>query len=435
MRILLFNLLTISILSIIISACSQVTDTAEPALFLILENPEVLVRNDAPIVVPRSELSEYMGSENMAPVLRDSAGQLIPYQLDDLDGDGNWDEMALVVSMAPNSTKPITINWTSPDSIPAFEARTNIRFGMKEGDSPIREVEEYSVAADEIPRNGMPFQMDGPAFENDQIGFRHYFDGRNTRDFFGKRTTEMVLDDVGIGEQGEVKDTYHVLNDWGRDILSVGSSLGLGGISIISNDEAVRLGVTLEDKVNNIKNTTFRLITEGPVRSIFELDFEGWEVGEEPIDLTEHTTIWAGQYWVKNEVTLQGSNGTDTLLVGLVNSNNDEPLMILDDTEEWLALATHDKQTYEKEFYLGMAIILPAENYLGYREAPESGHSITTSYNAMLSLPAGEKLTFYALGGWELNDERFTQRTFFTQFVEKELSRIEEPVHYRIVEE
>ena len=32
------------------------------------------------------------------------------------------------------------------------------------------------------------YQTDGPSWENDKVGFRHYLDGRNSKDVFGKKT-------------------------------------------------------------------------------------------------------------------------------------------------------------------------------------------------------------------------------------------------------
>ena len=75
--------------------------------------------------------------------------------------------------------------------------------------------------------------MDGIAWENDKMGFRHYFDGRNCRDVFGKRVSDMVLDTVGIRPEGIPGDTYHVLAGWGRDIMSAANSFGLGGLAVL----------------------------------------------------------------------------------------------------------------------------------------------------------------------------------------------------------
>ncbi len=42
------------------------------------------------------------------------------------------------------------------------------------------------------------YQMEGPAWENDLVGFRNYLDQRNGMDIFGKIESRMVLDSVGV---------------------------------------------------------------------------------------------------------------------------------------------------------------------------------------------------------------------------------------------
>lgn len=421
------------IISLVISCTPQDNTVKIPAI--LLENSSNIDRMEEPLVVSFTQIREKFMEvpASQKPLLTDSLGAAIPCQYDDLDGDGVWDELAFLASVPANSTKMIYIELVDQDSLPSFEKRTNVRFGVKESpEAEIVGVEEYSLFADEIPRGDFkPFQMDGPAWENDKIGFRHYFDGRNTRDFFGKTNPIIALDEVGI-QDGQIADTYHEMNEWGRDILSVGNSLGLGGIGILHEDQAVRLGVTLEDTVNNVQRTNFRLISEGPVRSIFEINYEDWQVDDQLYDISNRVIIWAGKYWTTNQVSLTNEAGIDTLIVGLVNSNNDQPLISIDPINGWRAIATHDRQTYEKEWFLGMALILPEEHYVGYREAPEEGASITTSYNALLTSGIAETVPYHALGAWELSNENFADQQKFKEFLQEEITKIANPVSITI---
>ena len=98
-------------------------------------------------------------------------------------------------------------------------------------------IEELSRDAHDkhnLPRGSemYPYQMDGPVWENDKMGFRQYFDGRNCCDVFGKRISEMVLDTVGISPEGHPANTYQVVREWGCDILSAANSFGLGGLAM-----------------------------------------------------------------------------------------------------------------------------------------------------------------------------------------------------------
>jgi hypothetical protein len=400
--------------------------------------PEITILNnsdtdriDEPVVLTRSELVSTTGNipGGMFPLLVNDQNEPVPSQFDDTNRDGEWDELAFLVDIPAQSTLNLKVRYVAQADIPDFPRRTNVRFGVKQ-DSDIVPVVQLVLAADELPVPLLErFQMDGPAWENDKVGFRQYIDGRNGRDLFGKTTGAMALEHVGISAEGELVDNYHVLEPWGRDILAVGTSLGIGGVAIMHNGSPVRLGITPDAPRNNVEMTRYQLISEGPVRSVFVLTYEGWQVGHRTLNLENTVEIWAGRYRHLNTFRLQSDQSADTLVAGLVNIHNDEPLILTDTSDTgWVALATHDRQTYDKEHYLGMALILPAESYIGYDTAPESGNGITRSYNALLHLQNGGTVSYHVLAGWELSDPLFSSRPAFEQFLADEIHHIANPV-------
>jgi hypothetical protein len=397
---------------------------------VVLTNDSGIDRTDEPVVMTREEIIRMAGPvpDSMVPLLTDASGAPVPSQADDLNRDGEWEELAFLIDIQAESTLELQISYVNKDEYPEFPRRTNVRFGVK-NNSDIEPVTELELSADELPVPLLEkFQMDGPAWENDKIGFRQYIDGRNGRDLFGKTTDSMALEHVGIDDKGELVDNYHVLEPWGRDILAVGTSLGIGGIGILHNGTPVRLGITPDKPRNNVEMTRYNLVSEGPVRSVFTLTYEGWKVGNRSLDLENTVEIWAGNYRHTNTIRLLSDQATDTLVAGLVNIHNDEPLIESANVDaQWVYIATHDRQTYDKEHYLGMALILPAANYTGYMEAPESGDGITRSYNAMLEIRNNEPVTYYVLAGWELSDPSFRERSYFEQFLENEIQKISRP--------
>ena len=84
--------------------------------------------------------------------------------------------------------------------------------------------------------------------------------------------------------------------------------------------------------------------------------------------------------------------------------------------DKWVVLLTHDKQTVNKEWWLGMALILPKENYIGYMEAPKTGN-ISTTYLGKLKLQNNKPLTYFAVAGWELSDAGFSDAAYFKNYV------------------
>lgn len=427
-----FSFPALVVTTFILISCGGQGDT--PDNRITLTNPLDMEKVDEPVVISRDQLIELTGTfpEGMLPVVQNGQDELLASQVDDIDLDGEWDELAFLADIPAGSSLNLTIQYRSEEDIPEFSTRTNIRFGVKQ-DSEVEHVEELEIMAEELPTPPFArFQMDGPAWENDKVGFRQYIDGRNARDLYGKRTADMVLDPVGLSDEGEIEDNYHELRDWGRDILAVGNSLGIGGLAVLHENEPVRLGITLDDDTHNIERTHYQQISSGPVRSMFTITYEGWQVGDESYDLENRVTIWGGKYLHANDVTIHSDAATDTLVVGLVNINNDKPVeQVVSEDGEWTGILTHDQQTYEKDYYLGMGLILPTDNYLEYREAPNEGSGIIQSYNVLLEASNGESIRYYVTAGWELSDSNFTDRDYFFEYAETEMNHISNPAQVK----
>ena len=97
---------------------------------------------------------------------------------------------------------------------------------------------------------------EGPGWESQMVGYRLYLDGRNAIDVFGKKTTDMVLKQVGRG------DDYHQMQPWGMDILKVGASLGGGGFGVLEDGEARQIGPAIQFSAKILRNGPQRAIVE-----------------------------------------------------------------------------------------------------------------------------------------------------------------------------
>ncbi len=345
-----------------------------------------------------------------------------------MNGDGNWDEIAFRVSFNPEEIKSIEFTIAHEDiHNEDFESSTNVHFGVKPAvDAPAQPVKHYVLKGNDLPWDDAyyPFQMDGPAWENDKVGFRLYFDGRNAKDVFAKRQPELVLENIGLDSLGNPVDNYHVLEDWGRDGLQVGNSLGAGGLAMLKNNSLHRLGIIRGAAQDVVDSTVFELINSGPVRGIFSLTYYGWQVGSEKIDLTEIISINSGEYCYHSKVILFNSGKKSTLVTGMSNLNNDSPLQVVE-TDTELTLLTHDKQTYEKEFFMGLALSAKKNTGTGYNQATDSGPGVVSSYYISQPLQPGEKweYTFYAC--CELADPKFKNPEYFRNFIQQELEKKE----------
>jgi hypothetical protein len=395
-----------------------------------LSNPTPTPRPDESVVLIREQLAPV---DAKLPAVKDAAGNFVASQVDDLDGDGAWDELAFVTNLAVNETAAYKIVWVDAAEYPQFPVRTNIRYGKMTSPGVIEEQTSdmhYKNEVYYINTEGYPYQMDGIAWENDYVAFRHYYDGRNNKDYFGKRTTDMVLDKVGIREDGTPGDTYHVWADWGRDIMSVGTSFGVGGLAAWTADNRfVRMGRVNEDPVDVIDSTGYQLIFEGPVRSRFALDFYGWQIDSAKVDLRQETTIWAGKHNYDNKVIAPALPAGVSLITGFLYNFNDMPLEELP-FEKYIGLATHDSQTYNKEFIMGVGMILPKAGVDTLMLSPDyiPEETLSRTWFAKLKLDAQGTVEYKAYAAWEHQDERFKERDNFLGLIAGEGARLDAPV-------
>ena len=369
-----------------------------------ISDNELFHKNKSHIILPYSEVKAYFTDHDTA--IFTYHGESVCYQLDDIDGDGTPDEWA-------SNMKPC------PD-----EPKTGVHFGKSEKhQGPVSAYGIFTLYGHRLPKNAnFDLQTDGPSWENNLVGFRHYLDGRNGRDIFGKRDPEIILSEVGLTDTLTQTDNYHVLEPWGRDILSVGNSLGAGGLAIKDDDKIVRLGITAADSIDNVDSTMFRLINNGPVRALFALNYYGWQLSDRKIDVRQIIEIWPDVHYYTNRVWLSNNKQNDTLVIGLVNNNNSNPPIFIDSLNSRIILATHDKQTYNKEYYLGMAIGIDTDQYSRFSEARYENTAIQDSYLLFLNQPNEEPYKFHVFSGWELQNEVFIKKEDFINQVLNEFS-------------
>jgi len=405
--------LSIAITATILTSCKAQQRTTGTKI--TLKNTSELVVPQKAITIKRSQLS-VKETGTVYPILI-YKNDTIPAQLNDLDGDGKWDELFLVTDFTPSEKKIVALKWSSTD--PKFPIKTSARFGKREAkNSPVKPATEEVLMANEVHKalGFQRYQTDGPTWENDKVGFRHYLDGRNSKDVFGKKIPAITPEDVGINSKGAVEDNYHVMYDWGRDIFPVGNSAGLGGYALLINDQINRLGILGTDTVNNVEKTTFKIVSEGPVNSVLSYKYQNWEASGNKYQVEETTSIWPGMYGYKNTVKIDGIKGKETFLAAISNLNNKNPLQVVD-AGDWVCLIQHDYLTYERTWILGTAILVPKKLYQGYFEAPKTG-KLTDSYLAKLAIENNKEISYYAIAGWELSaDKNFKDSAYFSNYV------------------
>ena len=391
----------------------------------ILENPLNVIRTDEVIILTRAQIEQKLELKvGMFPVFKTTDGKLISSQVDDLDGDGNWDETVLVLDFAASESKEIMAEFVSETEYPEFEKRTNLSLKIKQEDGSYKEFDNYRAlpCSDGFEVIAM---AESVSWENDKIAFRNYFDCRNVKDLFGKLLPGMILDKIGTPEMG----SYHNLSDWGMDVLHCGSSLGSGGLAIMKNDSLYRLGST--------DVYEYQKLVEGPVRSVFELRYSGWDVNGEKLKAVERITIYPGKYWFESDVTFKGSSDGDQIVTGIVTSKlKREPFEFK--TGNFQCIGTHDVQSLNND-ELGLAVIVPLSeagkigrttdiNFfnLGNQTVVGKGFSniISETYYIGQKCKSAVSAKHYFFSVWGLDKDQWKTEEGFRKYITEEAEKL-----------
>lgn len=278
---------------------------------------------------------------------------------------------------------------------------TNIRFATK-ADNYKEKSTFKRLETDKTEITSTQFQMEGPTWENENVAFRNYFDARNGMDIFGKRTTEMILDSVGIDEN------YHELQDWGMDILKVGNSLGAGAIAMIIKDSIYRIGVG--------SMGAFKVIEETPSKSALEFSFTDWQVQDRSYNVSHRISIESGTHFYEGEITVEGLKGDESLVSGIVDHGVGASQL---NTEKYTILSTYGNQDVEGKS-LGMAIAVGNEAFGKVDEASKYKGAVDKTHLVHLT---GNKMAYKFFAGWELQDANFKSKEGFEKMVKEELKK------------
>src|SRR5260370_26726694 len=238
-------------------AISNPSDHARKAADIVI--PIAQLRKIAPDFTPGSMIVAASEASTVEPDAWSTQTEELPSQVDDLDGGGKADELAFQIDLAPHQTRIVTVPYGNQDRMwrlrGDYEQRTAALFSRK---------------------------IEGLGWESERVAFRVYFDSRNAIDLYGKRRPTLQL-----GMYASPDYTYHDESPEGRDIYKVGDAIGIGSVAAMVDGKTI--------KVAEVKERKWRIVASGPVRTILELEYDGWNAGGRIIDLRSRITQWAGE--------------------------------------------------------------------------------------------------------------------------------------------
>lgn len=285
---------------------------AQKEIYISVRNDLKRLRTDVPIVINLKQYDKYAKS---ASITMD--GQEVAYQMDDLDNDGEFDEICFLTDLDKNSTKKFDMLLFDTGSPKFFPARVYAEMLLKNPKNKTQNKQDTYISSLTVDGKANPYeclQHHGPAFESELNAYRVYFDERQTVDIYGKYRKGLELKETQFYPDKEQKG-----NGFGDDVLWVGSTMGLGTLRGWDGENSQTL--------NNVSYRTEKILAKGPLRTIVEVIDEGWKTGnagKKAIDMTTRYTLYAGHRDCSVDIIYDEDAHGYEFATGIVNIKNSQ---------------------------------------------------------------------------------------------------------------
>jgi pectinesterase len=357
------------------------------------ENTLSIARGDETIAIPWKDVAARITTAKPGEVrVRDAAGDEIVSQAVDDDGDGKVDELIFQSSFSPGEVRRFVVEAGHASAMPA---KTRV----------------FAMHTD--PR-------DDVAWESDRIAYRIYGQGlwkvdsllSSGLDVWVKRVRDPIVDKWY--KKGH--DEYHHDTGEGADFFDVGQSLGAGGTGIWRGDKLYR--------AYNFK--TWRIIANGPLRLIFELQYQPWDADGLRVSETKRISLDAGQNLnhVVSTFRAEGAAADIPWVTGLVKRKN---VVGLESKAQPWAWLTEWGPVLPKDGGhgdLGIAVMLPRDAVADWKET-------TDHYFAVSHARSGEPVSYWTGAGWTDSGDFRDVRDWWT-YLDQWAQRLAAPIKLTI---
>lgn len=401
----------IILLIVLVSACS------------IGQNPigkikVVMDQNSNAIQTIKIQLDELTFLKENEPVLVKVGKDLIPWQYIDSDGDGNKDHLLLNLSKQKEAelnirfyTKPDLTEYNQEKNTQAelwYKVTGKFKEGRYLGGGNFYRFDSLRVP-DDFMDHAYYIKYEGPGWESDKVGYRLYLDWRNAIDVYGKRTNDMVLQNVGA----DGYESYHHLQDWGMDILKVGNSLGIGTTAWWDGQKAVR--------VEKTDSVICRILADGDLQSQVQIWYYGWQIGEDKVNMMSLKSINSGSRLTHER--LEFNQPTGDICTGIRKDKKAKLIQLQGEQGEWGCIATWGDQSLNNDS-VGLAILYPLRQNPVFDE---------DDLNYVIRFKKASTLQeYYFLAAWELEENGIKNEEMFTEYLLSELNNLENPVQFSL---
>ena len=295
--------------TLLVLAAMPVALMAQKSFELSLKNESTIPAKDYPVSINLKahpmEVRSAMVTDN---------GKEIPCQLDDLDGDGTYDELFLLTDLERRGEKTLKVTLYDSGAPRQYEPKVYVDMMLTNKKIKESNKQDLYIQSLTVDRDVNPYWMlhhHGAAFENELVAYRIYFDHRQTVDIYGKYRKGLELKQTQF-----YPDTEQKAAGFGDDVLWVGNTFGVGTLRGWDGKEPVM--------VSDVEHRGQRIVARGPLRTIVEVKDEAWRVTptSQPVDMTTLYTLHAGHRDCRVDVSFSRDVSDLRFSTGVINVKN-----------------------------------------------------------------------------------------------------------------
>ena len=438
-------------------------DRTPPQIKLTIQNTLPIKRLNVPIVLTLEELREVASdfSFDVYLVNPSQRGPEIHSQTDDIDYDGQKDELVFLVDLAPRETKEVSILY-EPRNSPGNRMPLTLEYPKRTRSGIFPEFNGLAALESELiayvlhdngstqaygKREKLLFNIE-PHFQS-ELDYRNSISAELRQSFVGNglRLSQNITVEVRTPESSwlvadqQSKQRYSVrkednqLNVYNAKELSIDRFIGQAeSRSDVEADIMTPLtpshgligcgGFALWDKINQElispmdADDYVRVLADGPVRSVVQRIIPKFSLRTGTIQLTSTIMIYGGHQWGEHHIEAPGLTSRYCIATGVPT---DGYSLAKNSTEGWLWTRNQPALT-SPPTELDMGVVFPSDRLEAFRESASTGPD-TKTYTVLMNPSDNGKLVYRFSCVWKADNMKVEEEVNqYVQFASGGLS-------------
>jgi len=228
----------------------------------------------------------------------------------------------------------------------------------------------------------VPERLDDFAWESDRIAHRVYGPAilsDPTQEVSSGVDVWVKSVDIPIINKWYKADQYHVDHGEGLDFYHVGTTRGCGGLGIFKDDRLFSSSVY----------KTWKVFANGPIRSVFELTYDSWDVAGRKVSETRRVSIDAGSNFSRVESTFSSdASGSLSVAIGIAKRKGDGHFTT-DQAAGWMSYW----QPEETNGTIACSVVIPGGTVTSFTQ--NEGNFLV-----LAKAKPGKQFVYYLGAGW-----------------------------------